>query len=80
MDVAKGMKLTDAFSTPMFTPSTKAEAGHDVNISVDRASLLVGADRLHQAQELASTSSAEPRMPWRAWASSWPTPSSNSVS
>jgi phosphoribosylaminoimidazole-succinocarboxamide synthase len=52
MVVAKGMKLTDAFPEPMFTPSTKAEAGHDVNISVDRAALLVGADRLHHAQEL----------------------------
>jgi phosphoribosylaminoimidazole-succinocarboxamide synthase len=52
MVVAKGMKLTDAFPEPMFTPSTKAEAGHDVNISVDRAALLIGAERLHHAQEL----------------------------
>ncbi len=50
--VAKGMKLTDAFPEPIFTPSTKADAGHDVNISVDRAALLVGADRLHDAQAL----------------------------
>jgi phosphoribosylaminoimidazole-succinocarboxamide synthase len=52
MNVAKGMKLTDPFPEPMFTPSTKAEAGHDVNISVDRAALLIGAERLRQAQEL----------------------------
>jgi phosphoribosylaminoimidazole-succinocarboxamide synthase len=52
MVVAKGMKLTDAFAEPMFTPSTKAEEGHDVNISVDRAALLVGAERLHHAQEI----------------------------
>lgn len=52
MKVAQGMKLTDAFPEPMFTPSTKADAGHDVNISVDRAALLVGAERLQRAQEL----------------------------
>jgi phosphoribosylaminoimidazole-succinocarboxamide synthase len=52
MVVAKGMKLTDAFASPMFTPSTKADSGHDVNISVDRAALLIGAERVHHAQEL----------------------------
>jgi phosphoribosylaminoimidazole-succinocarboxamide synthase len=52
MVVAKDMKLTDAFPVPMFTPSTKADSGHDVNISVDRAALLIGADRVHQAQVL----------------------------
>jgi phosphoribosylaminoimidazole-succinocarboxamide synthase len=52
MVVAKDMKLTDAFATPMFTPSTKADSGHDVNISVDRAALLIGAERVHHAQEL----------------------------
>ncbi len=50
--VAPGMKLTDPFPEPIFTPSTKADAGHDVNISVDRAALLVGADRLDRAQSL----------------------------
>lgn len=52
MVVAKDMKLTDAFATPMFTPSTKADSGHDVNISVDRAALLIGAERVHHAQAL----------------------------
>lgn len=52
MIVPAGLQLTDAFAAPMFTPSTKAASGHDVNISVERASLLVGADRVHQAQAL----------------------------
>ena len=52
MIVPPGMKLTDPFDEPMFTPSTKAASGHDVNISVERASLLVGAQRVHQAQSL----------------------------
>ncbi|MEO9181202.1 MAG: phosphoribosylaminoimidazolesuccinocarboxamide synthase [Acidimicrobiales bacterium] len=52
MVVAPGMKLTDAFPEPMFTPSTKAASGHDVNISVDRAALLVGHDHVSRASEL----------------------------
>jgi phosphoribosylaminoimidazole-succinocarboxamide synthase len=50
--VAPGLHLTDPFPEPMFTPSTKAASGHDVNISVERAALLVGADRVHHAQTL----------------------------
>jgi phosphoribosylaminoimidazole-succinocarboxamide synthase len=52
MIVPPGLQLTDAFPEPMFTPSTKAASGHDVNISVERAALLVGADRVHHAQAL----------------------------
>ena len=52
MIVAPGLKLTDAFAEPMFTPATKATSGHDVNISVERAALLVGAERVHHAQTL----------------------------
>jgi phosphoribosylaminoimidazole-succinocarboxamide synthase len=52
MIVAPGMKLTDPFPEPMFTPSTKATSGHDVNISVERAALLVGAERVHRARAL----------------------------
>lgn len=52
MIVPPGMKLTDPFPEPMFTPSTKAASGHDVNISVERASLLVGAERVRHAQIL----------------------------
>ncbi len=35
-----GMK----FPEPIFTPSTKAESGHDVNISFDQAAAIVGTD------------------------------------
>jgi phosphoribosylaminoimidazole-succinocarboxamide synthase len=52
MIVPSGMKLTDPFAEPMFTPSTKAASGHDVNISVERASLLLGAELVHHAQSL----------------------------
>jgi phosphoribosylaminoimidazole-succinocarboxamide synthase len=52
MIVPPGLQLTDPLPEPMFTPSTKAASGHDVNISVERAALLVGAERLHRAQVL----------------------------
>jgi phosphoribosylaminoimidazole-succinocarboxamide synthase len=52
MIVPPGLQLTDPFPEPMFTPSTKAASGHDVNISVERAALLVGADRVQRAQTL----------------------------
>jgi len=52
MIVPPGMQLTNPFAEPMFTPSTKAASGHDVNISVERASLLVGAERVQHAQAL----------------------------
>jgi phosphoribosylaminoimidazole-succinocarboxamide synthase len=52
MIVAPGLKLTDPFPEPMFTPSIKAASGHDVNISVERAALLEGAEKVHHAQTL----------------------------
>jgi phosphoribosylaminoimidazole-succinocarboxamide synthase len=52
MAAPAGMNLTDAFSEPMFTPSTKAESGHDENISLDVAAGIVGKDLLDQASAL----------------------------
>jgi phosphoribosylaminoimidazole-succinocarboxamide synthase len=37
---------------PIFTPSTKAEAGHDENISFEQAKEIVGADLATQARDL----------------------------
>lgn len=50
MVVPEGLQLTDPFADPMFTPSIKAASGHDVNISVERAALMAGADLVHRAQ------------------------------
>ena len=52
MAVPAGLRLTDPFASPMFTPSTKAESGHDVNISLDAAAAIVGADVLADAQRI----------------------------
>ena len=39
-----GLKLCDALPAPIFTPATKAESGHDENISFEEACGRVGAD------------------------------------
>jgi phosphoribosylaminoimidazole-succinocarboxamide synthase len=48
-----GMKESDRLPEPIFTPSTKAESGHDENIDFDRMIELVGAQT---AEELRSRS------------------------
>ena len=52
MAAPKAMALTDAFPTPMFTPSTKAESGHDINIDLETAASIVGAELLNKAQTM----------------------------
>ena len=52
MVAPEGLSLTDPFPEPWFTPSTKADEGHDENISVDRAEEIVGPELLARAQEL----------------------------
>jgi phosphoribosylaminoimidazole-succinocarboxamide synthase len=50
-----GMRLTDAFERPRFTPSTKEESGHDRNISRAEAAGLVGAAALDEAEGICLT-------------------------
>jgi phosphoribosylaminoimidazole-succinocarboxamide synthase len=38
----KGLKESDRLPEPIFTPATKAESGHDINISEDEAAKIVG--------------------------------------
>jgi phosphoribosylaminoimidazole-succinocarboxamide synthase len=42
--LAAGLKESDQFPEPLFTPSTKAKAGHDINISIAEMKKLVGSD------------------------------------
>ncbi len=46
-----GLRLADRFAAPIFTPSTKAEAGHDVNIDFDAAIAIVGERTAAEARE-----------------------------
>jgi phosphoribosylaminoimidazole-succinocarboxamide synthase len=47
-----GLTESAELPEPIFTPSTKAEAGHDENISFDEACKIVGAEFATQARDL----------------------------
>jgi phosphoribosylaminoimidazole-succinocarboxamide synthase len=40
----EGLQLSDKLPEPIFTPATKAEEGHDENITMERAEQMVGAE------------------------------------
>ncbi|NLO72849.1 MAG: phosphoribosylaminoimidazolesuccinocarboxamide synthase [candidate division WS1 bacterium] len=46
-----GLQLSDRLPEPLFTPSTKAESGHDENISYAQAAEIVGQEIADQLQE-----------------------------
>jgi phosphoribosylaminoimidazole-succinocarboxamide synthase len=52
MPAPTGMRLTDPFPEPIFTPSTKAEEGHDLNIDLATAAEIIGAERLDEAKAM----------------------------
>lgn len=47
-----GLKESDAFPEPIFTPSTKATTGHDENISFDQVCDLVGVETASTLRDL----------------------------
>lgn len=47
-----GLREADKLPTPLFTPSTKAETGHDENISFARMCEIVGRERGEQLREI----------------------------
>jgi phosphoribosylaminoimidazole-succinocarboxamide synthase len=47
-----GLRIASRLDEPMFTPSTKAEQGHDLNIDFAAAVDLVGADTASRAREI----------------------------
>ena len=47
-----GLRESDRLDTPLFTPSTKAEEGHDENIPFDRMAELVGRERAEELRAL----------------------------
>jgi phosphoribosylaminoimidazole-succinocarboxamide synthase len=48
----KGLRESDRLPEPIFTPATKAQTGHDVNISEQEAARLVGAPVLARVRDL----------------------------
>ena len=49
----EGLRESDRLPRPIFTPATKAQTGHDENISREQAAELVGADRLAEVERVA---------------------------
>ena len=47
-----GLRESERLPEPIFTPATKADTGHDVNISEEEAGRLVGADLVAQLRSL----------------------------
>ena len=47
-----GLSGGTKFPEPLFTPSTKAESGHDLNISFEQASAMVGEDVAARVREM----------------------------
>ena len=51
--LTQGLRESSRLPEPLFTPSTKAAAGHDVNISFDQAIALVGRSTAERARDIA---------------------------
>ncbi|HKW93886.1 MAG TPA: phosphoribosylaminoimidazolesuccinocarboxamide synthase [Methylomirabilota bacterium] len=47
-----GLRESDRLPEPIFTPATKAQSGHDENISREQAAQMVGAERFAEAERL----------------------------
>ena len=47
-----GLKESDRLPEPIFTPATKADSGHDVNISFEEASKIVGEPLMRRLKDL----------------------------
>jgi phosphoribosylaminoimidazole-succinocarboxamide synthase len=48
----EGLRESDRLPQPIFTPATKAQSGHDENISRDQAAELVGAERFAEVERV----------------------------
>jgi phosphoribosylaminoimidazole-succinocarboxamide synthase len=48
-----GLQESDQLPQPIFTPSTKAEEGHDENITVDQAGDVLGEERMREVERVA---------------------------
>jgi phosphoribosylaminoimidazole-succinocarboxamide synthase len=52
IQLPQGLKESDAFPEPIFTPSTKATTGHDENISFDQTCEIVGVETASHLRDL----------------------------
>ena len=52
IELPRGLRESDRLPEPIFTPATKAESGHDINISEDEASRIVGRELVGRLKDL----------------------------
>jgi phosphoribosylaminoimidazole-succinocarboxamide synthase len=52
IELPRGLRESDRLPEPIFTPATKAESGHDINISEQDAGQLAGADLVARLKAL----------------------------
>jgi phosphoribosylaminoimidazole-succinocarboxamide synthase len=52
VSLPSGLRESDRLPTPIFTPATKADSGHDINIPEAEAGRIVGADRIRRLRDL----------------------------
>jgi len=45
-----GLRQADQLPQPIFTPATKAESGHDINVPIETMAANIGADLTHQLE------------------------------
>jgi phosphoribosylaminoimidazole-succinocarboxamide synthase len=50
--IPAGLRECDKLPEPIFTPATKAESGHDLNITFDEAAKIVGQDNAEKLRDL----------------------------
>src|SRR6185295_9978807 len=48
----KGLRESDRLDPPIFSPATKAEEGHDENITIDRMRSLIGSSEAKELERL----------------------------
>ena len=52
VEMPVGMKEGDRFERPIFTPATKAETGHDENISIEKMEDMIGGELTHRLKRM----------------------------
>jgi phosphoribosylaminoimidazole-succinocarboxamide synthase len=52
VSLPKGLQLASKLPEPIFTPSTKSEAGHDENIDWEKCCEMIGQDRAERVRDL----------------------------
>jgi phosphoribosylaminoimidazole-succinocarboxamide synthase len=52
-ELPEGLRESDRLPRPIFTPATKAQTGHDENITREQAAELIGNARLREVEEVA---------------------------